>query len=94
MPAQSLHKGQPVIERKIRYDATVAYHDCTLLKMELPKIVLLHQVDKPFTMPAAQANSRYRKERIPLLIIGSIGLITCIFGETAKGTISARILIW
>ncbi|GIO69348.1 DUF402 domain-containing protein [Paenibacillus sp. FSL M7-1455] len=52
MPAQSLHKGQPVIERKIRYDATVAYHDCTLLKMELPKIVLLHQVDKPFTMPA------------------------------------------
>lgn len=50
MSAQSLHKGQPIIERKIRYDATVAYHDCTLLKMELPKIVLLHQVDKPFTI--------------------------------------------
>ncbi|MDR9853889.1 DUF402 domain-containing protein [Paenibacillus sp. VCA1] len=50
MPTEPMRKGQPIIERKIRYDATVVDHDCRLLKLELPKIVLLHKVDKPFTM--------------------------------------------
>lgn len=52
MATEPIRKGQPIIERKIRFDSTVVDHDCRLLKLELPKIVLLHKVDKPFTMPA------------------------------------------
>lgn len=53
MPTPSIpKKGRHIIERKIRYDNTTVDHHCELLKMELPKIVLLHKVDKSFTMQA------------------------------------------
>lgn len=43
-----------IIERKIRYDSTIVDHNCRLLKLEPPKIVLLHKIEESFSMMAGQ----------------------------------------
>jgi len=52
MPIGSMVKGNSILERKIRYDATVVDHHCKLLKAEGSTVILAHQNERSFSMKA------------------------------------------
>lgn len=52
MPIWSMPKGKSILERKIRYDATVVDHRCKLLKAEGSTVILMHQNEQSFSMEA------------------------------------------
>lgn len=49
-----IQNNKAIVERKICYDSTVVEHNCKLLKIENQKIVLLHEIEQPFSMMADQ----------------------------------------
>ncbi|EHB67004.1 DUF402 domain-containing protein [Paenibacillus lactis] len=52
MPIGSMAQGSSILERKIRYDATVVDHHCKLLKAEGSTVILAHQNERSFSMKA------------------------------------------
>ncbi|RYM05631.1 DUF402 domain-containing protein [Sporolactobacillus sp. THM7-7] len=47
-------KRNHFIERKIRYDRTIAEYDCTLLQSSKKQVILLHEMERAFSMPAGR----------------------------------------
>jgi predicted RNA-binding protein associated with RNAse of E/G family len=49
-----MYQEKKVIERKICYDTSIVEHTCRLLRRDLKQLILLHKIERAFTMMVNQ----------------------------------------